>query len=150
VDLRDAVICFYGQRPGRLLSIFRNIRFRKFLEENARQAGTTKGNTVAPKLRLFNLGGNPMIMRLILGDVDAVIELEGQENQDVIPAAVIALKAGAVLYRLLVHDHSYEQITKDELHSLLSRPRQKLHYLMTASDRLAKALLKELQLKPAK
>jgi fructose-1,6-bisphosphatase/inositol monophosphatase family enzyme len=134
--LKDATICFYGQRPNRLLEVSLNGGFRRLL----RAGCGGKKKKVPPQMRIFNLGGNPMIMRLVSGDIDAIIELVGQEPRDVVPAAIIALKAGAVLYDL----KKKQRIAEKDLCAYLSTPKEDIRYLVASSDKLARALLREL------
>ena len=106
-QLIQAAICFYGQKAANLLTVFGSLlpvaadassksnesdrANRSRLGEYFHNVGASK-----PKMRIYNLAGNPMMARVADGTIDAVIELRGQKPHDVIPGAFIAKQAGAV------------------------------------------------------
>jgi fructose-1,6-bisphosphatase/inositol monophosphatase family enzyme len=106
----------------------------------AQEAQEKKNQTDAPKFRIYNLAGNPMMMRLVDGKIDAIIELSGQRCHDVIPGFAIALKAGAYLIDL---DTSRKLSIKD-LPAILSRPSNKFKYILACNEPLADEILKAL------
>lgn len=85
-SLDIASIAFYGQKLKRLLSVVNKQKFLSWLKKSSSEA------------RIYNLAGNPMMMRVIDGHTrtDALFELEGQAPHDVVPGAYIAQKAGAI------------------------------------------------------
>lgn len=117
--LENASICFYGQKSNNLLSLFENKKFIDKLKD-------IKGD-----FRIYNLGGNPMMIRLAEGDIDAVIELRGQAPHDVAPGAYIAQKAGAVFRDLKGKDIKLEELLLKPAH-----PKSKIKYILASTDEL--------------
>jgi fructose-1,6-bisphosphatase/inositol monophosphatase family enzyme len=133
-DLHEASIGFYGQKFSNLASITEHASFMSAL----RTASTVTGS----ELRVYNLGGNPMMMRLIEGprQIDAIVELKGQKPHDVVPGAYIAQKAGAVLRDL--------EGKPVDLHKSLLRPgdpKSQMRYVLTGTPELSEALLRHLK-----
>jgi fructose-1,6-bisphosphatase/inositol monophosphatase family enzyme len=140
VRLRDASVAFYGQKPKNFLTAARHEGLLTVLTHLAQEAQEKKNQTDAPKFRIYNLAGNPMMMRLVDGKIDAIIELSGQRCHDVIPGFAIALKAGAYLIDL---DTSRKLSIKD-LPAILSRPSNKFKYILACNEPLADEILKAL------
>jgi len=132
LTIDSASVCFYGQKPGNFLSVFRNpglletlLRLRSGMED--------KGY----RFRIYNLGGNPMMVNLADGKIDAVIELEGQKLYDVIPGVYIAQKAGAFL-----GDLEGNEINEEYWKKPLANPEQStLSYILASTSSLYKDLL---------
>jgi len=124
--LENASICFYGQKADNFLSILSKKPFVKLLK----QLKKTK------PLRIYNFGGNPMMIKLAEGKVDAVIELKGQKLYDVIPGAFIATKAGAFW-----GDLKGKHIDDAYLKKILANPNDKLSYILASTKGLYKKLL---------
>jgi fructose-1,6-bisphosphatase/inositol monophosphatase family enzyme len=95
-----------------------------------------KDDSRKPKFRIYNLAGNPMMMSLIEGKVDAIVETSGQYCHDVVPGFIIALKAGAYLINL---DNGCS-IDVDVLGKMLSQPSCKFRYVLACSEELCKEL----------
>src|SRR5258708_4355929 len=93
-----------------------------------------------PKVRIYNLAGNPMMMKLLEGHVDAVVEISGQKCHDVVPGFIIALRAGAVL-----KDMANRTITEEEIASRMRDPKSKFKYVLACSEQLARDLVDLLQ-----
>jgi fructose-1,6-bisphosphatase/inositol monophosphatase family enzyme len=132
--LKEASVCFYGQKAGNFLSVFK-AGFIKKLKLLAKEAEDKKKSI---PFRLYNFGGNPMMVKLAEGHVDAVIELKGQKLYDVIPGAFIAQKAGAFwgdLSGKIIDDDYLKQ------HGFLSNPNKKLSYILASSKRLYNEIL---------
>lgn len=134
--MAEASICFYGQKPTNFLAVAEHDALRETLRRMARKESGP---------RIYNLAGNPMMMRLIDGQrrIDAIFDIEGQMPHDVVPGAWIAQKAGAVLC-----DISGKRIS---LGASLLRPAHEdseLRYVLAASKTLAKNLQKVLNTKP--
>lgn len=133
--LRDATICFYGQKPINFLAIQQNLELREFLlrmKEEKEQTGETGKD--APKFRIYNLAGNPMMVRMTESEdvhaaVDVVFELRGQKAYDVVPGAFIAQRAGASLVNLL-----NQPINLDEA---LRNHKNLVTYVLAATPQLA-------------
>jgi fructose-1,6-bisphosphatase/inositol monophosphatase family enzyme len=89
-SLSNASIAFYGQKPANFLAVATCPGFISYLERIEKEEQGA---------RIFNLAGNPMMMRLIDGyaRIDAVFDLKGQAPHDVVPGAFIAQQAGANL-----------------------------------------------------
>jgi fructose-1,6-bisphosphatase/inositol monophosphatase family enzyme len=131
--IKEASICFYGQKPKNILNLLENERFVNFLKILREESAEKK----AVPFRIYNLGGNPMMVKLAEGFVDAVIELVGQDLYDVLPGAFIAQKAGAFF-----GDLRGNRIDDDYLKKLLSEPgTPTISYLLTASESLYRELL---------
>lgn len=127
--LSNASLCFYGQKPRNFRLVAQGARFVQMLEEMESEVATT---------RLYNLGGNPMMIRLIDGNVpvDAVFDIEGQLPHDVVPGAFIAAAAGASVQGI--------DGTALDLAASLRRPAHssaELRYVVAANDDLARQLL---------
>lgn len=119
--LREAYICWVGQRLSRF-------------EQFAKCAGLL-GSLDGDLARLFNLGGNPMLLRVADGGMDVVLELVGQKPHDAIPGIYIALKAGAVAFNL--DDGNEIGIGSDLIKSALKRPKDRgIRYIVAAQKEL--------------
>jgi hypothetical protein len=131
--LSDASLYFYGQKVARLVEVAR----RSLLAEGR--------NVEYENLRIYNLGGIPMLVRMCdhqvkrARGVDAVFELSGQRLYDVVPGLFFALKLGAT-----VLDLSRPQATPIEVadleEALLRAQGVQLRYLAAAHERLANEL----------
>jgi len=131
--LSDASLYFYGQKVARLVEVAR----RSLLAEGR--------NVEYENLRIYNLGGIPMLVRMCdhqvkrARGVDAVFELSGQRLHDVVPGLFFALKLGAT-----VLDLSRPQATPIEVadleEALLHAQGVQLRYLAAAHERLANEL----------
>lgn len=141
VTVEDASLCFYGQKPGRLSSFSNsNNGMGRRLKEISELMEAKKEDFDCPKMRIYTLAGNPMMINLVEGRVDAVIELSGQKCHDVVPGFIIALRSGAVL-----KDFSNEDITEEQIVSSLRDPKLKFSYVLACSKRLATELVMLLQ-----
>jgi len=89
----DASVCFYGQKAKNFLSCAGNQKLIKDLKEIRKKEKESGKETI---FRIYNFGGNPMMVKLADGFVDAVFDFEGQAPHDVAPGAYIAQKAGAI------------------------------------------------------
>lgn len=149
-SLDSASICFYGQKIDSFFSLA-NTKLLIELQEAARkhkEASEDIGDhtgvmpAARPKkefaFRLYNLGGIPMMVKLAdrvegASNIDAVIELRGQQVHDVAPGLYIALKGGAALRHL---DGS--EFTQVQLEEALLNPRHgRVPYVLAASEALA-------------
>jgi fructose-1,6-bisphosphatase/inositol monophosphatase family enzyme len=171
--LSEASICFYGQKWAGLLSPFERLvdkdkkvwkrtnfadTLRALEDENenkkkaeAREAGDKKRVKQGLGLRVYNLAGNPMMVRLATKipkteselDVgrnrkpfDAVFDVRGQKPHDVVPGAFIALKAGATM-----RDLSGQDITEDMLAETLKKPASsRISYILSSTSKLNEEL----------
>ena len=131
--LCDASLYFYGQKAARLLEVAR------------RPLLANLGNEEFENLRIYNLGGIPMLVRMCdhqvkrARGVDAVFELSGQRPYDVVPGLFFALKLGATVLDLASPQPRPLEIA--DLEYALSRPRGAvLQYLAAAHERLANEL----------
>jgi fructose-1,6-bisphosphatase/inositol monophosphatase family enzyme len=93
-----------------------------------------------PKTRIYTLAGNPMMVNLIEGRVDAVVEGVGQKCHDVVPGFVIALRAGAIL-----RDLSNRPITEAELAQSLRNPQSSFSYVLACNETLAAEIVELLR-----
>ncbi len=125
-QMEQASLCFYEQKVSNFLSVAQSRLIRNL--------------DVAGDFRIYNLGGIPMMLKLIdhfprIRGVDAVVDLEGQKPHDVVPGAFIAKRAGAVL-----RDLSGKDIPLGKLEDLLLRPASpetQLTYILTGTSGLA-------------
>ena len=136
VELRDASLAFYGQKPGSLLSILEAKDLVQRLSDIAREAKEAKKSPDLPKLRIYNLAGNPMMTSLVEGKIDAILDLRGQKCHDAIPGFVIALRAGAVL-----RDLQGRNISEQMLVAKLATPEYKFKYVLARNEVLASQLV---------
>ena len=142
--LKDASICFYGQKIKNLGVTLQTGLLKHFASLEER----TGGKDVSA--RIYNLAGVPMMMRLIdpvsnAGrGIDAVFDAVGQQPHDVVPGAYIALKAGAVLKSLV--DGPLEL---PELEAALMRPAsQRLRYVLAGTEPLCDELIHAVGMRP--
>jgi fructose-1,6-bisphosphatase/inositol monophosphatase family enzyme len=131
--LSDASLYFYGQKVARLVEVAR----RPLLAEGR--------NIEFENLRIYNLGGIPMLVRMCdhqvtrARGVDAVFELSGQRPYDVVPGLFFALKLGAIVLDLSRPQPSPIDISDLE-EALLHPQGVQLRYLAAAHERLANEL----------
>jgi fructose-1,6-bisphosphatase/inositol monophosphatase family enzyme len=90
--LCDASICFYGQKPPAFLSAVRP-GLTQQMQELADKLEDKE--QPAPALRIYNLGGIPMMVKVANGTLNSVFDLTGPKPHDMVAGAYIALKAGA-------------------------------------------------------
>lgn len=110
----ESSICFYGQKPPNFISV----QTRNFQGAMEKLAGQIRSRELpTPALRLYNLGGIPMMLKVANGTVDAVFDLTGPKPHDVVAGAYIALKAGAFL-----GDTKGYPITETDLAQSLLKP----------------------------
>jgi fructose-1,6-bisphosphatase/inositol monophosphatase family enzyme len=128
-SIRKASICFYGQKVKNFLPSAEYLR---------KKLGASQ--TKFDDLRLYNLGGIPMMIRMIdkrseTGrGIDAVFEVVGQKPHDVVAGAYLAMKAGAVM---LLENGS--KIRKQDLEEILLKPASgSLKYVLAVNGPLAK------------
>ena len=138
VQLKDASVAFYGQKVRNLLSILPpSSGFLGGLSRLAHDLKQEQETPQASAFRIYNFGGNPMMLKLAEGRIDAVFDVQGQQCHDVIPGAYIALKAGAVLRDLEDHD-----ISEETLAAKLENPAAKLQYVLASNRQLADELVR--------
>jgi fructose-1,6-bisphosphatase/inositol monophosphatase family enzyme len=129
-DLSEVSLCFYGQQAGAFLSLVRHKAFLDYLEE----ISCSKDK---PKLRIYNLAGNPMMVKMFYGNtrINMVVDTHGQFPHDMVAGAFIACKAGAVLMGL-------KEETVDLETSLLhpADERFKLQYVLASNRSIAAEL----------
>ena len=123
--LEDASVAYYGQKKMNYLSLASDSRF------TARISALPEG----AETRIYNLAGNPMMMRVIDGHkrIDAVFDVQGQHPHDVAPGAFIASKVPGVVFT----DMSGGEI---DLTTSLLRPasdEHKLKYVLAGTESLA-------------
>ena len=160
VSLKDAAICFYGQKVNYLLLYCRNKPILKMLDKYNKmkiqdaiikkeieklskegkfaEAGELEKKRTPVYLRIYNLAGNSMMVRLAEGRVHAVLDIHGQKLYDVIPGAYIATKAGAFW-----GDLEGNEITDDYLREryLSKGPDERIKYILATSKNLYDELL---------
>jgi len=141
IKLQDAAICFYGQKPGKLSS-FSSLQNKmgRWLNQISKVIDSKKRDYDCPKMRVYTLAGNPMMINLIEDRIDAVVEMSGQKCHDVVPGFIIALRAGAAL-----RDLSNQPITEELIAASLRNPESKFAYVLACSESLATELVELLQ-----
>jgi fructose-1,6-bisphosphatase/inositol monophosphatase family enzyme len=126
-SLREAYVGFYGQKIGRLSQTLVRAPFLQHVK------------------RLYTLGGNPMLLKVADGSMDAVFELIGQPAHDVVAGAFIAEAAGAVVTTLDGHrlaDHpSYSE-------ALRFPARKELRYVAACGEELARDIVGGIDAEP--
>ena len=141
--LDQSGICFYGQKSRNLLSLS-GIRFPAELRVgefnlDSMFASFTQSK---PPFRIYNLGGNPMMVKVADGTMQAVFELLGQKPHDVVPGAYIARMAGAV-----VKDLNGANLKLEE--TLVKPNVGDLRYVIASSEGLYSELLGHLRPTPS-
>jgi fructose-1,6-bisphosphatase/inositol monophosphatase family enzyme len=131
--LSDASLYFYGQKVARLVEV-------------ARRPLPAEGrNMEYENLRIYNLGGIPMLVRMCdhqvkrARGVDAVFELSGQRPYDVVPGLFFALKLGATILDLSRPQPTPIGVANLE-EALVHAQGVQLRYLAAAHQRLAEEL----------
>jgi fructose-1,6-bisphosphatase/inositol monophosphatase family enzyme len=132
LEVAEASICFYGQKPHNLLTVVKDEPSAAFLEKLATFRYRMREQKEKLPFRLYNFGGNPMMVKIPERAVDAVFELSGQKAHDVIPGAYIATQAGAILIDL--------QGKEIDLAQALLTPNKKLKYILAATTALSQEL----------
>ncbi len=160
VSLKDAAICFYGQKVNSLLVYCKNEPFLKMLEkydqmkiadaaikkeiERLEEEGNLANARELVKkrtpvyLRIYNLAGNPMMVRLAEGRVHAVLGIHGQKVYDVIPGSYIARKAGAFWGDLKGNEITDEYLKQNYFSK---KNHEKMKYILATSRELYLELL---------
>jgi len=143
--IAEASICFYGQQVGNLAWVAEHKPFLDHLQKLARDQRPLK-------TRIYNLAGNPMMVKMIEPDlanqadqrgplllgytqIDAVFDACGQAPHDVIAGAYIAWRAGAVLSSL---DGTLLDLEQSLLHP--ADPEHRLYYTVASTEALSKEL----------
>jgi len=103
IPLCESSICYYGQKPKNFVEMAKHAGFNEKMKDLAERMSdkiNAAGKLIKKKegldIRIYNLAGNPMIVKIPSGMVNAVFSLRGAKVYDVMPAAYIAVKAGAV------------------------------------------------------
>jgi len=123
-ETAQIAICFYAQKHKHFASIPSGL------------SAWVKKTIARDRLRIYNLAGNPMMVRLANGEhIHAVFEHLGQYPHDAAPGAFIGLKAGAHLLDITGHKISVEDLAK-----LLLKPCAKLKYVLSCNEELARQL----------
>jgi len=93
-QLKNITLAWYGQKAKNFLPVARHKKFIQFLRKQQK--------TKASNFRMLNIGGIPLMMRLIdnVVPVDVIIELYGQQPHDMIAGGYLAQKANAILTNL--------------------------------------------------
>ena len=144
IDLCNASVCYYGQKPKNFLELAKKQGFLAVME-NLRERMSEKkdpesGKVIKKKegldVRIYNFGGNPMMVKIPSGTVDAVFSLGGAKIYDVMPGAYIAIKAGAVFTDL--NGQLIDPITP------FLTPNKPIRYILSGSEALSKELVQVL------
>jgi fructose-1,6-bisphosphatase/inositol monophosphatase family enzyme len=132
LSLEKATVCFFGQKPHNLLTVMKDESSAGFQEKLATFRHRMREQREKLPFRLYNFGGNPMMVKIPDRTVDAVFELSGQKAHDVIPGAYIATQAGAVFIDM--------QGNEIDLVQALLTPSKKLKYVLAATMSLSQEL----------
>jgi fructose-1,6-bisphosphatase/inositol monophosphatase family enzyme len=141
IKLCNSALCFYGQKPKNFLSMAEHKGFlaamQELKERMAEKKDPVSGKVTKAKealeIRIYNFGGNPMMVRIPSGAVDAVFSLGNTELHDVMPGAYIAIQAGAVFTDLAGK-------VINPIDALLT-PKIPLRYILSGSKSLSKELV---------
>lgn len=120
-SLRQASLCFYGQSPSAFKSFVEMPGFANLLD------------ALQPDGRIYNFGGNPMLVKVADGQVDAVVELRGQRAHDAVPGLFIAIQAGATV-------RQPDGRVLDFSGALRYPARKSLRYIVTSTSPLFEAI----------
>lgn len=134
-SLREASVCFVGQKPPHFLAAAQNTalcgrlgELKKILDAKTRPA---------PGFRIYNLGGIPMMPKVANGILDAVVGLKGSKPHDFIAGAYIAIKAGAFM-----GDLARRPVDEARLAQFLNHPEEKCEpYVLSCTQELYEDLL---------
>lgn len=149
-DVSNASLAFYGQKIKSFLSVV--IQKIHPLPEETVSEKMPYGfhpfvlnlkqleKKVGVKTRIYNLGGNPIMMRIIDGvkRMDGLFNLGGSLPHDAIPGLYIAKRAGAIL-----RDTQGNPYTDAMLGEKLMRPaddENRVSYILTSTEELADEL----------
>lgn len=140
VELCHASLCFYGQKPKQLLAVGTHDSFIRAMNElklrmSDKKADSGRIEQKGEKLgvRLYNFGGNPMMVKIPSRAVDAVFSLSGVEVHDVVPGAYIAVQSGAAFTNL-------QGIPINPATCLLN-PQERVSYILSGSKHLTTELV---------
>lgn len=139
--LNNASVCMYGQKSSALKSLLSlDKNFKEWVSKQAEDNNRRKTETEEElRFRFYNLAGNPMMVRLAEGIVDAVFDINGQLPHDVVPGAFMALNAGAVM-----KDINKKHIDEKALATALLRPADKsksIRYVLATNETIADNLI---------
>jgi fructose-1,6-bisphosphatase/inositol monophosphatase family enzyme len=146
LNLTEAAVCFYGQKAANLLTVFKSLLPMSPASREAAKVGDQNVNcrlgeylykmsASKPRMRIYTLAGNPMMVRVADGTIDAVFELRGQKPHDVVPGAFIAKQANAVFWDLDGNDIDIAEAALDPNAS-------NLRYVLAGSKSLAEQVLR--------
>jgi len=121
-ETAQIAICFYAQKYQHFATIPSGLPI------------WVKNSGAKQRLRIYNLAGNPMMVRLANGEhIHGVFEHVGQFPHDAVPGAYIGIRAGAELL-----DMAGNKITADDLAKALLKPSgSKIRYVLASSSELA-------------
>lgn len=161
--LRDASICFYGQKISSLYGMRNNslLSYIATLDQKAKkrkQEKEDRGKQIEAeddiKFRIYTLAGIPMMLKLVDHNVkvaktiDVVFDIRGQKPHDVVPGAYIARKAGAVLRKVTKQEnepYALADLSYEDMEDALLRPAQgSLRYVIASTEELANEVAKSL------
>jgi fructose-1,6-bisphosphatase/inositol monophosphatase family enzyme len=134
---KDLGIAFYGQQ---------RLQFRSMAQTDL--LFSDGGGHAGLNFRLYNLGGNPMLVKVATGELGAVIDLVGHNPHDCIPGAFIAMKAGAVARGATLADPGDWRSLDQHFPAALRRPREavsKLVYIVAANQQIYDQLWERLK-----
>jgi fructose-1,6-bisphosphatase/inositol monophosphatase family enzyme len=129
-NIHGASISFYGQKLTNFLSICNHKAMVSYFQNILKKKKI--------QTRIYNFGGNPMMIRLIDGykKIDVVFDIVGQAPHDVAPGAYIAKKAGAFFC-----DLKGEQINLSNILVRPADPNSRIQYILASTKGLAQQLL---------
>ena len=134
--LENASIFSYGQKLDRIEAISRFLLDPKVKESLLEYRDA----------RFYNLGGNPILCKLLDGDADILFEIFGQAAHDFVPGAYIALRGGAFMFDLGNNPvRPTREILAEDLAEYLLRPCSgdtRVKYLVATSKELASDFLR--------
>lgn len=157
ISITNASIAFYGQKIKNLLSMILNKQsaekasgFQKFeVHPFIANLVQLSERELGDELRIYNLGGNPMMMRLIDGAkrIDGLFNLSGSLAHDVVPGLFIARKAGAA-----ARDLNGKLISNAFLAEKLMKPANqsnRISFVLASTNELSDELLSFAQRAPS-
>jgi fructose-1,6-bisphosphatase/inositol monophosphatase family enzyme len=140
-EMDEASICFYGQKAKNMHEVFQTNLISHLTQlDSAKKTADDK----AKVSRLYNLGGIPMMVKLIdprakaiANNIDAVFDVHGQHPHDVVAGAYLALKAKAVM-----KDLDGGEITDIQLEDALLEPSSSsFKYVLSSTEELCDSIL---------
>jgi fructose-1,6-bisphosphatase/inositol monophosphatase family enzyme len=140
-SLQVASISYYGQKFSNFLTA------NKFPQDGRPVVIDFLERESDAQSRIYNFGGNPMMMKLIDGfkRIDCVFELKGQHPHDAVPGLYIALQANAALSDMNGKPMDVENLAEKLMRPASDNPKDKLRYVLSSTKELGAEVVKNIK-----